>query len=147
MRATQGPQKLENLGLDRHIERGGWFICNKQPGPVNQRHRDENALPLAAGELVGIVMNSGLWRGQAHLAHRGQHTLGDMLPGQTGAMCKKRLGNLAADTHYGIQGGHGLLKDHRDPLPADTTHVFLGERQKRPARERNAAGDARGGWQ
>ena len=45
--------QLENLRLNRHIERGRRFIGNQQLGLIDERHRDHHSLAHAARELVG----------------------------------------------------------------------------------------------
>jgi hypothetical protein len=45
-------------------------------------------------------------------------------------VCPHRLGNLLPHAHRGIQRGHGLLKDHRDPRSAQPPHGLRIQRQK-----------------
>ena len=42
-------QQLENLRLDRHVERGGRLVGDHECGIHHQRHRDQNSLPHSAG--------------------------------------------------------------------------------------------------
>lgn len=44
----------ENLTLHRHVKRGHRFVRNENVGFESKRTGDANALPLPAGELVGI---------------------------------------------------------------------------------------------
>ena len=48
-------QKIQNLGLNCHIKRGGGFVSNKQVGFVRKRHRNHYALALAAGKLMWVA--------------------------------------------------------------------------------------------
>ena len=47
-------QQVEDLRLDRHVERGRRLVGDQQLGVVGQRHRDHHPLALAAGQLVRI---------------------------------------------------------------------------------------------
>ena len=48
-------EQLEYLGLNRHVERGRGLVGDQQLGLAGQRHRDHDALPEAARELVRVV--------------------------------------------------------------------------------------------
>ena len=47
-------EQLQDVRLDRDVERGGRLVGDQQRGVVGKRHRDHHALPLAAGKLVRI---------------------------------------------------------------------------------------------
>jgi hypothetical protein len=49
------------------------------------------------------------------------------------------LGDLASNLQNGVEGRHGLLKNHRDAVTAQTTHVCVGQCQKLFAVKANAA--------
>ena len=62
--------ELENLRLDRHVERGRRLVGDEQLRPARQRHRDHHALAHAAGELVRIAVGAAPRVGDAdHLEH------------------------------------------------------------------------------
>ena len=46
--ARKLPEQFDDLGLDRHVERGGWLIRHDQAGPRAKRERDHYPLPHAA---------------------------------------------------------------------------------------------------
>ena len=48
-------EQLEDLALDRHVERGGRLVGDQQLGLAGQRHRDHHALLLAARQLVRVA--------------------------------------------------------------------------------------------
>ena len=75
--AAQVVEQAQYLGLDGNIERGGGLVGDQQTGAVDECHGDEDALALAAGELVGIVAEAALGVGQANLIHGVQHPLPD----------------------------------------------------------------------
>ena len=66
-------QQLEDLRLDGDVERGGGLVGDQQIGLVGERHGDHHALPLPAGELVGVGVESLLGIGEADLAQQLEH--------------------------------------------------------------------------
>ncbi len=60
----EGQQQGEDLGLDRDVERGRRLVGDEQAWATGQRHRDGDALPLAAGELMGVAVDDRLGIGQ-----------------------------------------------------------------------------------
>ena len=65
-RCSQLADQLQNLRLDRDVERGGRLVGDQELGRAGERHRDHDALALAAGELVRIIPDP-LLRGSAIL--------------------------------------------------------------------------------
>ncbi len=49
-------EQVDDLGLDRHVERRHRFVADDQLGPQRERAGDPDALALAAGELVRITV-------------------------------------------------------------------------------------------
>ena len=56
--ATSVLQQLEDLRLDRHVERGRRLVGDQELRLAGQRHRDHRALPHPAGELVRVVLQA-----------------------------------------------------------------------------------------
>ena len=52
----------EDLGLDGDVEGGGGLVGDEQARAVDERHGDEDALTLAAGELVRIIAQASCGR-------------------------------------------------------------------------------------
>ena len=48
-------EQLEDLRLDGDVERGGRLVGDDERGIHDERHRDDDALPHAAGELMRIL--------------------------------------------------------------------------------------------
>ena len=48
-------QQVEDLLLDRDVERGGGLVGDEQLGPARQRHGDHDALAHAARQLVRVL--------------------------------------------------------------------------------------------
>ena len=51
-------QQGDDLRLNRHVERGGWFIGDDQFGLSAQRQCNHHALTHAAGKLMRIGVNA-----------------------------------------------------------------------------------------
>ena len=58
-------EQLEDLRLDRHVERGRRLVGDQQRGLAGERHRDHHALAHAARELVRILVGAPLGRRDA----------------------------------------------------------------------------------
>ena len=67
---VEAVDQLQDLGLDRDVERGGRFIGDQHVGFERQRHGDHDALAHAAGELVRVVPHPALGVGNAHRAQQ-----------------------------------------------------------------------------
>ena len=59
----------QDLRLGGHIECGGRLIGDQQHRVEHQRHRDHDALALAARQLVRITRDDAVGIGQQHLAN------------------------------------------------------------------------------
>ena len=63
--ARQALEQLDDLRLDRHVERGGRLVGDDQARFGAQGERDHHALAHAAGELVRVIAEARLGRGNA----------------------------------------------------------------------------------
>ena len=50
--------QLENLRLNRHIKRRGWLVRDQNIRLARQRHRNHDALPHTAGQLVRVLLDT-----------------------------------------------------------------------------------------
>jgi hypothetical protein len=99
--------QIDDPRLDRHVERGGGFVEDQERGLRHQRHRDDDALLLAARKLVRIGPQDAVGVGQAHV--------GDDLPraspglglGRHALVDHRHFGQLRADLHRGVQEAIG----------------------------------------
>ena len=66
----QGLDQLEDLGLDRDVERRRRLVGNQEPRTARQRHRDHQALALPTRELVWKVVDSLLGIRNTYLLHQ-----------------------------------------------------------------------------
>ena len=72
---------------------------------------------------MGIVIVTG--SGDAyHLQHL-LRLLAGLILGEMGMVGGDNLLDLVADGHNRVQGGHGVLEDHRDLPAAELTHLPL----------------------
>src|SRR6185437_13772159 len=113
----------DHLGLDRHDERRYRLVAHDQARPERQRPCDADALPLAAGELVRIVLH--LIRPQSDLFEQ----LGDpraLLAAGSDAVDAERLADNIAGSHPWIERGERVLEDDLHGAP-DRTQLGLAE--------------------
>ena len=90
---------VEDLGLDRDVERGGRLVGDQQLRLAGQRHRDHHALAQAAGQLVRVVVEP-LAAGAAGRPGRALgRPLARGLARDAPAVQAHRLGDLLADRH------------------------------------------------
>ncbi len=125
MLLAQVAQQAKNLRLHGDVERRRRLVRDEQARLVDHRHRNQDALSLPTGKLVGIVAHAPLRIGQRDLPQRLQHAVADLGASERGMMHAHRLGNLLADGHGGVQRRHRLLKDHADVSAAARAHVLL----------------------
>ena len=121
--------QLDDLGLNRDVERGGRLVGDQDVGVAGQGHGDHDALPHPSGELMRVLAHPLL--GERN-AHQPQHV--DRL-GQGVALIELevqlyRLADLVADREDRIERGHRVLEDHRDVVAANLPHLGLALLQK-----------------
>ncbi len=106
-------QQRQNLGLHRHVERGGRLVGDQEVGTQRKRHGDHHALTLAAGKLVRIFAHGAFRVGNAHPRQQA-HSLA---PGRSGLhpVGRHRLADLPSDGVDRVQMAERVLEDHRDP--------------------------------
>ena len=113
--ALQRYQQLENLLLDRDVQRGGRLVGDQQQRIAGDRHGDHHPLVHAAGELVRERAEPRLGRRNADLAQQI-----DDLPAHRaavhGVMRAQAFGDLPADRIARIERGGRLLEHHRHVL-------------------------------
>jgi len=59
-------EQRENFSLGDDIQSAGWLVGNHQGRPMQERHRDQNALGLAYAELARISAQKGFLAWQAY---------------------------------------------------------------------------------
>jgi hypothetical protein len=140
-------EDLEDLRLDRHVERGGRLVGDQHLGLVGDRHRDHGALPHPARVLVGVAVEAVLGVGHAHELEQLDHPLAGVVVGHLLVVGRDRLGDLVADGQHRVQRGHRVLEDHGDLLAPDLAHRLLVEvEQVAPSSRISPAAIRPGGW-
>src|SRR5947207_4362533 len=107
-------QEIDDLRLDRDVERGHWLVADDELRLRRERARDADALPLSAGELVRITL--GVLRCQADELQQ----LGDTLamPAGRQAVQRKRLVEHLAHRHARVERRVRILKHDLQRAPA-----------------------------
>ena len=139
----QVPDQIEDLFLDRDVQRRGRLIGDQQVGAAREGHGDHHALALAPGQLVRIVAEPFGGLGDAHEIEKPQRLLVRLAASQL-AVQGKRLADLMPDGVQWVERGHGLLKDHGDAVAADPAHGVLGIFEQVLTLEPDGPGGARG---
>src|SRR4051812_7422513 len=134
--------QLEDLRLQRDIERGGWLVRDQQPRVAGERHRDHDALAHAAGELVRIFVNPPLGRWDVDATQQIDRPLA-RTPARAAAVAQNRLDDLVADREARIERGHRLLKDHGEPVAAKVAQRLVRRLEQVETVEADRAGDLR----
>jgi hypothetical protein len=110
-------QQLEDLRLDRHVQRGRRLVGDEDLRLARERHRDHHALAHPTGELVRIGVHPPPRVGDPdHLEHL-DGTRGGRPPAAA-AVAPHRLADLVPDGERGVQARHRLLEDHGDLVAA-----------------------------
>ena len=147
--AAQPHQKIEDLRLDGHVERGRRLVGDQELGPAGERHRDHDPLAHAARKLVGIGARPARRIGNADF---GQKL--DDAPAALGAIevevGLQRFADLKADGEARIERRHRLLEDHRhvlagEPAPLIGASSTGDRRRRRPCGRRRRSRPEAGG--
>ncbi len=139
----QFAHQVEDLRLQGDVKRGGRLVGDQKAGIAGQRHRDHHALAHAAGELVRILVDPLVGRGDVDAAQQLDGALARPSP-RTTAMAQDRLDDLVSDGEARIERGHRLLEDHRQPVAAQVAQGLVGHFQQIEAVEADRAGDLGG---
>jgi len=102
-------EQIQNLCLDRDIQRGDGFIADEQPGLHGQGACDTDALALPAAELMRVAETQA--RIQAGAFELGTDVV-ILVRGIHQAMQSRRFSNDAVDTQPRVQTGLRILEDH-----------------------------------
>ncbi len=119
-------QQLQDLRLDRHVERRRGLVGDEDLGFACQRHGDHHALLHATAHLVWVVPRADLGFRNADAP---QHPDGSCRRVASGdhAMCPQGLGDLRPDSEHRVETRRGFLEDHRDLRAAYAAHLLGGE--------------------
>lgn len=111
-------QEREDLRLDRDVEGGRRLVRDEELRTGAKGHRDQDPLPHAAGQLMGILAKALLRGGDADLFQDVERSLPDLCSRPKRCISPKDLRELSSNIHEGVQRGHGVLEDHTDSFSA-----------------------------
>ena len=122
--ALQPVDQGQNLGLDRHVQRGGRLIRDQKARLAGQRHGDHHALAHPAAEFMGILLQAPLGFGDPHLLEQFKRAGFCLFFGHS-LVKAQTFGQLSTHREHRIQRRHRLLKDHPDLVAANRAHQIL----------------------
>ncbi len=123
---AQRVDNVEDLGLDRHVQRRRGLVGDQQFGPADQAHRDDDALSQAAREFERVLVEPlGRARHLDHLEDLEGAGPGLLLGGALVDL--EALADLAADLHRRVERAHRVLGDQRDRAAPVRLHLALGQ--------------------
>jgi hypothetical protein len=129
------------LRLHGDIEGGRGLVGDQDVRAQRERHRDHDPLPLAARELMGIIVDAARRVGNPDMLEQRDRTLFGGAPARR-PMCPKGFLDLESDRVDRIEMGERVLKDNRDPLAIDPAPLrpahlqeILAFKQDLPARD------------
>ena len=121
---AQPGDQVDHRRLHRHVERGGGFVEQEQRRIREHRHGDDDALLLAARDLVRVAAHHLVGVGHVHVPQHVDAAVA-RLPVRDALVDDEHLLELRADGEAGVQGAHRLLVDHGDPGAADVAQFLV----------------------
>ncbi len=146
-RAGAGAQvahQVEDLRLDRDVERGRGLVRDEQLRLAGERHRDHHALAHAARHLMRIGVDPRLRRGDAHEPEHVERPPPRLLAGEA-TVAAQALDDLVAHPVDRIERRHRLLEDHGERGSAQILHLGTALLQEVLAGEQHFAAGAPAG--
>ena len=107
-------QQVEDLRLDRHVERRRRLVGDQELRLARERHRDHRALAHAARELVRVVADAARRRPGCPPASSSSTARFSRPLAVQVEVRLERLADLPADRQHRVQARHRVLEDHRD---------------------------------
>ncbi len=148
--AAQLAHGLQHHALGGDVQAGGRLVQHQHLRARQERHRQRDALHLAAGELVRVARQELVVVGQADLAQAGAGAL-EALLGRADVVQLQQLHDLPADPDRRVERGARVLRhvgdlhaaDLADLLPGQREHVLALEHHRAALDERARAGRRR----
>ena len=109
--------EIQDLLLDRDVERGGGLVGDQQLRLARDRHRDHHALLLTSGHLRRVGVDAKRRIRNADLREQLDGALASGAPAQAQVQTQRLL-ELEADGEHRVERRHRLLEDHRDVAAA-----------------------------
>ena len=128
-------EKVEDLRLDRDVERRHGLVADDELRVQRERPRDPDPLPLAAGELVRVAVDEARVEADdvEELAHAGA-----AVAARADAVHDERLRDDVADGHARVERRVRVLEDDLHLAP-HLPHVLAAERRQLPPLEADRA--------
>ena len=121
--AAQLAHGLQHHALGGDVQAGGRLVEHQHLGPRQERHRQRDALHLAAGQLMRVAGQELVVVGQTDLAQPGPGPV-EALLGRADAVQLQQLDDLSADADRRVEGGAGVLRHVRDLHAADLADLL-----------------------
>ena len=144
-RSFSSQHQVQDLRLDRDVERRGRLVGDQHLRVAGERHRDHHALAHAAGKLVRILVERGA--GLARCDQLEHLDAPARAPRSATAAVQHQLSAICVPTvSTGLRLRHRLLEDHRDPVAAHRAHLRArtASSSSSPVEADRAADDAAG---
>ena len=116
---------LQDLRLDRHVERRGGLVGDQHGRVAGERQRDHHALPHAARELERVIVDPLARARDPNPVEQLHRPLARLLVGKR-LVLLDLLDDLGPDLLDRVQRGHRILEDHRDLRAAHPPELVLG---------------------
>jgi hypothetical protein len=110
---AQLAHRLEHARLRRDVQSRRRLVADDHVRPAGERHRDRDALLLAAGQLVRVAGEERVVGRQRHLLERLAHARVALVVA-TDAVRLEHLAQLRAEPQRRVQSGARILRDVRD---------------------------------
>ena len=141
--APQAFEQVDDLGLDRRVQRRGGLVGEQQVGLHQQRHGDHHALAHAARELVRIGHQAQVGVGDAHADQGLACPRQRVRASDAGVAALEHIHQVRGHGEQRIERRHRVLEDHRDACAAPGGHRRLVEPEQLGAVEGDAAVEPR----
>ena len=112
--ALERLQQVQDLRLDRHVERGHRLVADDEVGLQDERPRDADPLPLPAAELVRVATR--VVRLQPDHVHH-PRDLRPPFARRADAVDAQTLADAVADRRARVEAGVRVLEDDLHPAP------------------------------
>ena len=130
-------EKLEDLGLDRYVERRRRFVGDQDAGLARHRHCDHHPLTLAAAQAMGVLAHSSGGVGDADGPQEFDRALATLRFVEPDVE-RQHLLEVVLDGQHGVQRSERVLRDHADLATPELAHFFAREADQFLARRRRS---------
>ena len=140
---AQLAQQVEDLRLDRDVERGGRLVGDQQRRRAGERHGDHHALAHAAGQLVRILVDALSRARECGRAPACRWRRARAALARQPAVAQQRLADLVADGEAGLSEVIGSWKIIAMRLPRRSCICRSGQARQVASLEQDGARHAR----